>query len=85
MLRSILASSRYFIAVAVFGTFVSSVALIVYGMLTVYDVVVDAFTSEISCGWRQISGNRIHRADRPLPAGNGALHRRARPLRALYR
>lgn len=42
MMRNVLASSRFFIAVAVLGTFVSSVALIISGTISVFKVTKDA-------------------------------------------
>lgn len=41
-MRNILAGSRFFIAIAVFGTFLSSVALIVSGTISVVRVIIDA-------------------------------------------
>jgi uncharacterized membrane protein YqhA len=48
MLRTILASSRFFIAIAVLGSFIASVALIVYGGIVVIDVTWHAFSGEFS-------------------------------------
>ena len=48
MLRTILASSRFFIAIAVLGSFVAAVALIVYGGIVVVDVTWHAFSGEFS-------------------------------------
>jgi uncharacterized membrane protein YqhA len=45
VLRRILASSRYFIVVAVVGSFVASAAALVYGGLATVRVVLDAFGS----------------------------------------
>lgn len=42
MMRNVLASSRYFIAIAVLGTFVSAVTLIVSGTISVFKVTKDA-------------------------------------------
>jgi uncharacterized membrane protein YqhA len=47
LLRSLLAGSRFFIAIAVLGSYVAAVAVIVYGGITVYDVVRDAFSHHI--------------------------------------
>ena len=44
MIRRILASSRYVIAFAVLGSFLSAVALIVYGFFTVVEIVWDMVT-----------------------------------------
>ena len=44
VLRTILASSRFFIAIAVLGSFVAAVALIVYGGIVVVDVTWQAFS-----------------------------------------
>lgn len=41
-MRNILASSRFFIAIAVLGTFVASVALIISGTISVFQVTKDA-------------------------------------------
>jgi uncharacterized membrane protein YqhA len=41
-MRNILAGSRFFIALAAFGTFLSSVALIVSGVISVFRVTLDA-------------------------------------------
>ena len=41
-MRNILAGSRFFIAIAVFGTFVSSVVLIISGTVAVATVTIDA-------------------------------------------
>lgn len=41
-MRNILAGSRFFIAIAVLGTFVSSVVLIVSGTLSVFRITIDA-------------------------------------------
>ena len=43
-MRNILAGSRFFIAIAVLGTFVSSVALIVSGTISVFKVTWDALS-----------------------------------------
>lgn len=43
-MRHLLASSRYLIVIAVFGAFLTAVAVIVYGGITVVQVVVTAFT-----------------------------------------
>jgi uncharacterized membrane protein YqhA len=48
MVKTILASSRFFIAIAVLGSFVAAVALIVYGGLVVVEVTWKAFSKEIS-------------------------------------
>ncbi len=45
MIPRILASSRFFVAIAALGGFVSAVALLVYGVLAVADVVWEAFTA----------------------------------------
>jgi len=42
MIRRILASSRFFIAVAVLGSFISSVVLIVAGVIAVVDITLEA-------------------------------------------
>jgi uncharacterized membrane protein YqhA len=41
-MRNILAGSRFFIALAAFGTFLSSVALIISGVISVFRVTLDA-------------------------------------------
>ena len=41
-MRNVLAGSRFFIALAAFGTFLSSVALIVSGVISVFKVTLDA-------------------------------------------
>jgi uncharacterized membrane protein YqhA len=43
-MRNILAGSRFFIAIAVLGTFVSSVVLIISGTISVFKVTKDALT-----------------------------------------
>lgn len=43
MLRNILAASRYFIIIAVIGTFLSAIAVLVYDGVTVINIVVDMF------------------------------------------
>ena len=48
MLRTILASSRFFIAIAVFGAFCAAVSLISYAGIVVIKVTWDAFSHEIS-------------------------------------
>jgi uncharacterized membrane protein YqhA len=48
VVKSVLASSRFFIAIAVLASFVSAVALIVYGGLVVVEVTWKAFSKEIS-------------------------------------
>lgn len=48
MLRTILASSRFFIAIGVFGAFVAAVSLIIYAGLVVFQVTWDAFSQDIS-------------------------------------
>jgi len=48
VLRTVFASSRFFIAIAVLGSFIAAVALIVYGGLVVVEVTWDAFSAEIS-------------------------------------
>jgi uncharacterized membrane protein YqhA len=47
VVRRILASSRYFIAIAVLGSFLAAVALIVYGALVVLEVTWHAFSADI--------------------------------------
>lgn len=47
MIRTILASSRFFIAIAVLGAFIAAVSLIVYGGLVVVDTTWHAFSNEI--------------------------------------
>ncbi len=47
VLRTVLASSRFFIAIAVLGSFVAAVALIVYGGIVVVDVTWHTFSHEI--------------------------------------
>jgi uncharacterized membrane protein YqhA len=44
MLRRVLARSRYLILIAVIGTFLAAITMLVYGLLTVIFVMVDAFT-----------------------------------------
>ena len=48
MVRTVLASSRYFIAIAVLGSFLAAVALIVYGALVVVEVTWHAYSRDIS-------------------------------------
>lgn len=48
MVERDLASSRFFVAIAVLGSFVAAVALIVYGGLVVAEVTWKAFSHEIS-------------------------------------
>src|SRR5215217_2924112 len=48
VVKTVLASSRFFIAIAVLGSFVAAVALIVYGGLVVVEVTWKAFSKEIS-------------------------------------
>lgn len=48
MLRTILASSRFFIAIAVFGAFIAAVALITYAGLVVVEVTWNAFSRDIA-------------------------------------
>jgi uncharacterized membrane protein YqhA len=47
LLKTLLASSRFLIALAVLGSYVAAVAVIVYGGITVYDVVKEAFSHDI--------------------------------------
>jgi uncharacterized membrane protein YqhA len=44
MLRRILASSRYLVVIAVIGSFLSSLVVLVYGSLTVFSIGFDAFS-----------------------------------------
>lgn len=44
MLRRVLAGSRYLIVIAVVGTFLAAVTMLVYGLLTVIFVMIEAFT-----------------------------------------
>jgi uncharacterized membrane protein YqhA len=44
MLRNILASSRYLVVVAIVGIFLSSIAVFIYGGITVISVIFDAFS-----------------------------------------
>jgi len=44
MLRRILASSRYFIIIAVLGSFLAAIALIFYGGLTTVNILIEVFT-----------------------------------------
>ena len=46
MIPRVLASSRFFVAIAALGAFVSAVALLVYGVFAVADVIWDAFAGE---------------------------------------
>ena len=46
MLRRVLAGSRYLIVIAVIGTFLASIAVLVYGGLTVVSVIIDVFTHD---------------------------------------
>lgn len=48
MVRTILASSRFFIAIAVFGAFLAAVVLIVYAGLVVVEVTWEAFSKDIN-------------------------------------
>ncbi len=45
MLRRILAGSRYLIIIAVLGTFLAAIAVLVYGGLTVVHVIYEMFAS----------------------------------------
>jgi uncharacterized membrane protein YqhA len=47
LLKTLLAGSRFLIALAVLGSYVAAVAVIVYGGITVYDVVKEAFSHDI--------------------------------------
>lgn len=44
MLRRILAGSRYLVVIAVIGSFLSSLVILVYGGLTVFSIAFDAFS-----------------------------------------
>lgn len=44
MFRNILSGSRYLVMIAVIGTFVSSLVVLIYGLLTVVNIVIDAFS-----------------------------------------
>lgn len=48
MIRTVLASSRFFVAIAVLGSFLAAVAVIVYGGLVVLKVARDAFSADIT-------------------------------------
>ncbi len=48
MLRSILGASRYVIALAVLGTFLCAMTMIVYGVFTVYTIIDDAVSHDVS-------------------------------------
>src|SRR5579884_3125432 len=44
MFRRALAGTRYLIVIAVIGTFLASIAVLVYGALTVVTTIIDIFT-----------------------------------------
>lgn len=44
MLRNILASSRYLVVVAIIGIFLASIAVFIYGGVTVISIIIDAFS-----------------------------------------
>lgn len=44
MLRRILAGSRYMITLAVVGSFLASIVVLIYGALTVFSIIFDVFT-----------------------------------------
>jgi uncharacterized membrane protein YqhA len=48
VIRTILASSRFFIAIAVLGAFLAAVALITYAAFVVFEVTWDAFSHDIN-------------------------------------
>ena len=44
MLRRALAGSRYLVIIVVIGTFLASIAVLVYGAFTVVSIIIDVFT-----------------------------------------
>jgi uncharacterized membrane protein YqhA len=44
MLRRVLAGSRYLVIIAIIGTFLASIAVLVYGACTVVSIIIDVFT-----------------------------------------
>ena len=65
MVRRTVASSRFFIAIAVLGTFVAAVALLVYGALAVAEIVWDTIAAgEVSAsGAKQLAVDFIELID----------------------
>jgi len=47
MLRNVLASSRYLIIIGVLGSFLISIALLIYGGITVVTIVIEVFTHPV--------------------------------------